>query len=499
VALLLALGTGLGFVPEYRSKAFIQKRRDAENIRATGQTLASLARHTLEVRPPVLERTKHSLESVNELGQQLARQPLTRADALRDLSSATEKLKNELRQAGKDPALKRLEQAARQNAGSATDAASLQKQIDALQKSLGKEGATPDALDKLKEQLQKARQQAASLPAKDSPGGAAAREELAKSLSSLAQQMRDLGQSVSGLEEAMAALAADQTGQVLRDLDAAMTDLDKLRDMAKALQQLQQQAAKLGKDLAEQLKNGQAEAAAQTLQKMVEQLKSGALTPDQLQKLLDEVQAAVSPAGDYGKVAEHLKDAVRQMQQRQQPGAAQSLADAAKELQKLLEQLADAEALNGILEALQRAQLAVATGQCMGSCRKPGSGEGSRGGSGVGTWADEEGWLKYPEFSDPNNLTDLSRPDVAPKGQSDRGDPRLADDLAPTKLRGQINPGGPMPSITLKGVSIKGTSNVKFEEAAAAAQTDAQNALNQDQVPRAYKNAVREYFDDLKK
>jgi flavin-binding protein dodecin len=56
-----------------------------------------------------------------------------------------------------------------------------------------------------------------------------------------------------------------------------------------------------------------------------------------------------------------------------------------------------------------------------------------------------------------------------------------------------------MPSITLKGVSIKGTSNVKFEEAATAAQTEAQNALNQDQVPRAYQNAVRDYFDDLKK
>ena len=47
-----------------------------------------------------------------------------------------------------------------------------------------------------------------------------------------------------------------------------------------------------------------------------------------------------------------------------------------------------------------------------------------------------------------------------------------------------------MPSITLKGVSIKGTCNVKFEEPAAA---------QEDQVPRAYQNAVRDYFDDLKK
>jgi hypothetical protein len=56
-----------------------------------------------------------------------------------------------------------------------------------------------------------------------------------------------------------------------------------------------------------------------------------------------------------------------------------------------------------------------------------------------------------------------------------------------------------MPSITLKGVSVKGTSNVKYEEASAAAQAEAENALSQDKIPRAYQGPVRDYFDDLKK
>jgi hypothetical protein len=56
-----------------------------------------------------------------------------------------------------------------------------------------------------------------------------------------------------------------------------------------------------------------------------------------------------------------------------------------------------------------------------------------------------------------------------------------------------------MPSITLRGVSIKGQSKVDFQEAATAAQSDAQAALSQEQVPRAYQGAVRDYFDDLKK
>jgi len=31
-----------------------------------------------------------------------------------------------------------------------------------------------------------------------------------------------------------------------------------------------------------------------------------------------------------------------------------------------------------------------------------------------------------------------------------------------------------------------------------AAQSDASNSLNQDKVPRAYRDSVRDYFDDLK-
>jgi len=83
------------------------------------------------------------------------------------------------------------------------------------------------------------------------------------------------------------------------------------------------------------------------------------------------------------------------------------------------------------------------------------------------------------------------------RGVSDR-DNSLNDALKPTKVKGQMSPGGPMPSITLKGVAIKGQSKVQFEEQAAAAQTEAQSALNQDQIPRAYRATVSDYFNDFK-
>ena len=39
----------------------------------------------------------------------------------------------------------------------------------------------------------------------------------------------------------------------------------------------------------------------------------------------------------------------------------------------------------------------------------------------------------------------------------------------------------------------------RYTEAVASAQSDAQAALSQEQVPKAYQNSVRDYFDDLKK
>ncbi len=530
-ALLVALlGVGLGFVPEYRSKQFVQKQLDVANIRDTGKHLAEFTKRSLEQRPPVLEPVQKALESVTELGEKLSKANLTRSEALRDLTSVTEKLNQETKELGQNPALKALERAAREkesgSSGNETSAG-LQKQMDALQKSLGDAAGKPDALDKLKKDLQKAQQAAANMPDKNSAAGKAAREQLSQALSELAKQAQDMGQPLENLEEAIKALENNQTDLAVRDLQSALTDLDKLRDMAKALQQLQQQSAKLGKDLAEQLKQGQAQAAQQTLQKMIDQLKKSDLSPEQMQKIMSEVSKAVDPASQYGKVGERLQNAAKQMQKANQPGAAPSqqaqaqseaakeLAEAAKELEKLQQQMADSQSLQEAMETLERAQMALSTGknwsECQGGqcsacngagcsqCNGKGSGKGGKPSGGVGTWSEETGWSYAPEKMQPVDNSGVTRPDMDARGHADRGDAELNKGLMPTKVRGQMSQGGPMPSITLKGVNIKGQSTVQYQEAATAAQTEAQSALNQDQVPRAYRGQVRDYFDDLKK
>ncbi|MDB6023007.1 MAG: hypothetical protein JWQ04_2864, partial [Pedosphaera sp.] len=367
---------------------------------------------------------------------------------------------------------------------------------------LGNPTGTPDQMDKLNKDLAKLQEAAKAAASKDGSMSQSDKEKISKSMAALSKQAQEMGMQMPNLDQAIEALAANQTDMFLKDLDAQMLDLEKMRDMAKSLQQMQQQMEKMGKDLAEQLKNGQPEAAQGTLKKMINDLKSAKLTPEQLNKMMAEVSKAIDPASQYGKVGEHLQKAAQNLKAGEKSGSSQSLAEASKELDKLMQQMGDAQAMMAELDALNKASMCVGSGQCFssGMCNKPGLGKGGKPGSGVGTWADENsGWGYNGQMTDRWDNTGQVRPDQAPKGTSDRGDGELNDALKPTKVKGQFSPGGQMPSITLKGVSIKGQSKVAYEEAAVAAQADAQSALSQEKVPRAYQGAVRDYFDDMKK
>lgn len=498
---LLILGAGLGFVPEYRSKAYVQQKQDADAIKQTGRELASLTKRNLETRPPVMEATKKSLEEVQDLGNLMAKAQLSRGEALKDLASVTEKLKEQTRELAKNPAIRNLERAAR-NASSkgGSPAADLQQKLEAMAKQMGANSANPEALDKLKADLEKAKEMATNMPKGDSPEAKEAREKMNASLADLAKQAKDLGADLPSLSEAIAALQNAQPDQVLKDLQVAEVDLEKMEAMAKALDKMQIDAQKLGKDLAEQLKNGQAEAAESTLRKMQQALESGKVSAEDIQKMMAEVGAALDPAKQYGEVGEHMQAAMKSMQNGDKANASQSLGQAANALAKMAGELGDAQSLLATMEALQQASMCIANGQGFGQSGT-GMGRGSGKGktrSGVGTWHDEDSW-EYPEFSEKWDNSGLTQQELDEQRSSmNRGDGQLADNLAPTKIKGQITPGGPMPSITMKGVSIKGNSKVQIQDMAAAAQSEAQSALNQDQVPRAYQNAVRNYFDDLK-
>lgn len=500
---VLALTACLGFVPEYRTKEFKQKQKDSEIIKDVGKNMVELTRRRLEERPPAMEPARKALEEVNQLGEQFAKASLTRAEALKQLASKTQQLKDESKEMRQSPAFKALDKAAKASAkGGSTSSPELQKQIEKLQEQLANGSASQDAMDKLKRDLDKAQETAAGLKDKNAQARKEAEEKLQQQLADLAKEAKEAGLSLPQLDEAIAALAQAQPDQVMKDLQMAEVELEKLRDMAKTLEKLQMQMDKLGKDLAEQLQNGQVEAAQATLRKMAENLQTAKLTPEQMQKMVEEVSKATKPAQEYGKAGELLKDAAKQMAQGQKAEAGESLQQAAQELNKMMAEMGDAQSILQSLEALQQAQMAIGNGQSWANAPRPGrgknggqDGEQSSGG-GFGTWHDEDSWM-YPEFKDKweNGADERGKEDARSKNDKDGA---LADNLLATKVKGQMTPGGPMPSITMKGVSIKGQSKVDYKEMVGAAQSEAQGALSQDQVPRAYKGAVKDYFDDLK-
>jgi chemotaxis protein histidine kinase CheA len=498
--LVLLLSAGLGFVPEYRSQEYLKAQQTKENIKETGKNLADATRRVLAKRKEGMEKAADkAIKAAAELGGQMAKKPATRADTLKELAKASEKVAQQSKDLERNPTLKSLQKAAQNQARDASGASEqLQSRMEAIQKAMGSKEAMQNAMDKLQKELEKAQQQAASMARNPSEASDAAKSELAKALASLAQQAQAMGAALSGLEEAIASLEAGKISQVAKDLQMAERDLDKLKEMAKAMQQMQQQAMQMGKDLAEQLKNGQAEAAEATLRKMTRQLDSGQITPEQMKAIMDEVAKALKPAEPYGDVAKELNAAMKSLAKGEKQEGAKALAKAADQLADLMQQMADLQDLKSTMASLRRAQMAVGTGMGWGQCQgPPKAGKGGKPGRGVGTWADEGQMMDPPEQEAWDN-SGVERPDTDSRGLTDRGEGQLPEGAQPDQVKGQLSPGGQMPTITLKGVSIKGQSTVAIQEAVSAAQSEAQSALSSEQVPKAYQGAVKDYFDDLK-
>ena len=183
--------------------------------------------------------------------------------------------------------------------------------------------------------------------------------------------------------------------QVLKDLQLAEKDLDKLQQTwPRPCSSCSSRRPQVGKDLAEQLEKGQAEAAAETLQKMINQLKVGrAHAGTAAGQLMDEVDKAVSPARSTarcGDLPQERRSA--RCSRATSPAPPNPSPMPPRNSQDLMEQLGDAQDLKATLDALKRAQMCVGNGTELGPMPGPapaGFKPGGKPGRGVGTWADE--------------------------------------------------------------------------------------------------------------
>ena len=505
IGVCAALWVVLAFVDPIRSAAFRGKEQDKKVIAETGKKLLEITRQQVEQRHPALESSQKAVNEALEFGQQLSEAKLSRGEAITDLASLAQKLEQEAKQLADRPGVRSLELASRASTPTAGKGANdLQQRMQAMKDALGAAEGKDKLLSELKEKLEAARKASEQLPAAGTPEAAAARENLARALENAAREATEAGIPLEGLDEAVAALKNAQTDFFLRDIQGALSSIDKLQQLAQSLQQLKEEQAKEARTLPEQLQKGQAQAAKQRLEEMIKKLKAGPLSKADRELLVDELEKALSPAEQYEKLPEPLKKALQKARTGRpgdQEGAAENLAEAAKELDRLQQELADADQLAGVADLLREAQDAIGQGrgfqQGKAAARRPRAGHAGKPGRGVGTWGQDSN-LEQPESAEGWDNSGLTQPTLDSRSVVSEDAPDKNPNLAPARVKGQMSPGGSMPSITLKGVHIKGQSNAKFTETAATAQADAQKALNQDKVPRAYQDSVKTYFDDFK-
>ena len=497
--LVLIACFALGFVPEHRSKAYLDQQRDTDVIEDVGMNLENLTQWQVKENPPQFDPTEEVLEEVQDLGREFQKGELLRDEALAKLTSLAEQLRNEAKKLDQAQMINKLQQAARTPAGAtAPSPAEMQKQMAELEESLGDaKDAKPEQFDEMKSKLDAIKEAAAGLPDANTPEGKQAQQELAQSLADLSNMAQKMGLEMPDLDQAIESLQSSDIDQFLKDMEFSAQELEKMAELNKALQNLEMQMAEVGKDLAEQLEKGQVPAALNTLEKMMSQLDSSQLTHQEMEKMIEELQEALDPAENYGECSQCLSDAKDQAKAGNKSGAAQSLAKAKDELKKKLKEMADAQNLMQALKNLERAQMAVGNCQSFGVCQSPSVGPSDKPGAGVGMWGNDSYQLSPDQMAQRWDNSGFNRPDVDPRGITERGN-KVPDNMVASRIKGQIDPKGQMPSITLRGVSITGSSKVQFQEAVSAAQSEARNALNQDKVPRAYRDSVRDYFDDLK-
>jgi hypothetical protein len=498
IPLILAAALVALFLPSFHSQRQLREEVSRQAIKATGERIQLISRRIVE-NPQRLTypQAAEDLKRIDELARTLSGGQVEKTAALRELTKMTDELKTREREIQEREKVKPLDREAWRDRESFTpeNMQALQKQIDALQQKLDANATSARKLSRMERTLKNARD---ALPNMQ-PGSEEA-QNLSRTLEGALQEAQNarLSDVAEELKKAIEAMQKAEVGQAVRDLDDAIMDLGKAQQQMANLQNLMKQASKAGKDLAEQLERGQTQLAQQTLQNLKRRVDQAQLTPEQKQQLLNELSKALGPSRDYGQLPSALQKAVEHAQQNNQAELSKDLQKAMQELDKASNCQGQQQQLADMINQIEQAGMMISSdSQCdsqlsaFGS--RPGAGESGKGGGGVGTWPDEEGGM--PEYSATWDNTGVERPDMNPRGQTNRGPATPPGDTRTLKVKGQLGTGGPMPGISLRGLSIKGESNVKVEEAFGAASQEAENALTKESVPKSYQGAVKEYFD----
>jgi len=310
-----------------------------------------------------------------------------------------------------------------------------------------------------------------------------AKEELSKMKEQLAKKKHDAKsqEEVKKMSEQL-----DQLAKKLNDAAGDKNLQEQLKQAGLNAEQMKRILDALNKKDPQQL--------AKMMQDLEKKLKQQGMSQQQIDKMKKQVQQAQKQQGgqqQMNKLAQAMKKAGQKAQSGDTQGAQQQMDEAGEqlsEMEMMEQQLGEIDSKMSQLDELkddmgdqsQDQQQCKqcngtgmrkdgspcphcnGTGQCNGQGQKPGNGPGGRG-----------------------------------RGAGQRGKKDI--DVAFQKKRAKVEQrqGAVIGQWFVKGDQIKGESKAQYLEAVQSAVRDASDALEKDQVPRAYQKAVKNYFDRL--
>lgn len=256
-----------------------------------------------------------------------------------------------------------------------------------------------------------------------------------------------------------------------QQLDGLAKQLEALAKNQEGLEKQLQQAG-LDKNLA---------ANPEALQKALENAKN--LTPEQKEALSQMAQSQ----SQCKSAMDGLSKACEKMGQCMSKGDKQGLEKAASGMQGQLSELEQMSQEMSMAEAAQnecKSQIAK-----LGNCDKEGNGMGESQSGGEGTKPWSQGW---------NQSRGNGR---GGPGLGQGGHPGSEQASFETEKKKAIGPQGEGPIVgsrMVEGESVKGESSAAFMAAVASAEQSSTESIEQNQIPREFHDAIKNYFGTLK-
>jgi tetratricopeptide (TPR) repeat protein len=386
-------------------------------------------------------------------------------------------------------------------------AAEARKLGEAMQKAkMGKKESLV-ALQKLTKQMEQTQQKMAEQQARQMEKAKQAGADFKKSM----QQMQKEVEEKRRQEALRKAEEAKTNQQKPGEKNPAQAQKDKQAQQQQS--QASKQAQQAMQQMAEALANMDKQQMQQAMQKVADALKSGKMSKEemqQLQKALKQLSKSLEQSGQKEQ-AQQMAEMAQQMQDgmnNMDPQTLQNLAQMAQNMGKQMgkgggkgdKDALDQQMLEQLADSLKSGRMTLAMGG------KPGQG-GDRPGSGFGG----KGHLASP-MKDPNQ----TNPRLIAQGKAGEikgiGKTKSAEEFA--KYAAMKNPPPKyLPNGQVKGERSKEgnelqqnftgdpeafKSNTPYFQAYVSGRKQAENSLNKENIPVAYKKQVRDYFDSIK-